>query len=85
MSKRAEGWTTYDARTGRIIPKHRDNTLSKRLLAEAEKEANRIFNKLVKKGIYKKDEWEKFCVEYYLEGKNHEQESRRSGFDSLSL
>lgn len=72
MSKQAEDWTSYDIQSGRIIPKNRNNLLSKALLEEAEKEANRIFNKLVKKGIYKEDEWDKFCVEYYLEGKNHE-------------
>lgn len=72
MSKRAEEWTTYDIQSGRVIPKNRDNTLSKALLEEAEKEANRLFNKFVKKGIYKEDEWDKFCVEYYLEGKHHE-------------
>ena len=63
-------WTTYDVRTGKVIPKNRDKTLSERLLKEAEKEANRIFNKFVKKGIYKEDEFDKFCVEYYLEEKH---------------
>ena len=72
MSKRAEEWTTYDIRSGRVVPKGRDNTLSKALLEEAEKEANRLFNKFVKKGIYKEDEFDKFCIEYYLEGKHHE-------------
>ncbi len=72
MSKRVEDWTTYDIQTGRIVSKNRDNRLSKALLKEAEKEANRLFNKFVKKGIYKEDEFDKFCVEYYLEGKNHE-------------
>ena len=62
--------TTYNIRTGRVIPKNRDKTLSERLLKEAEKEANRIFNKFVKKGIYKEDEFDKFCVEYYLEEKH---------------
>ena len=37
---------------------------------EAEKEANRLFNKFVKKGFYKEDEFDKFCVEYYLEEKH---------------
>jgi hypothetical protein len=69
---RAEDSTTYDIRTGRVISKKRDNALSKALLKEAEKEANRLFNKFVKKGIYKEDEFDKFCVEYYLEGKHHE-------------
>ena len=63
-------WTTYDVRTGKVIPKNRDKTLSERLLKEAEKEANRIFNKFVKKGIYKEDEFDKFCIEYYLEEKH---------------
>ena len=72
-----DDWTTYDTKTGRVIPRHRDNTLSKKLLAEAEKEANRIFNKLVKKGIYKEDEWDKFCVEYYLEGKHHNLKAKK--------
>lgn len=72
MSKRAEDWTTYDIQTGRVVSKNRDNRLSQALLKEAEKESHRVFNKLVKKGIYKKDEFDKFCVEYYLEGKNHE-------------
>ena len=63
-------WTTYDIRTGKVISKNRDKTLSERLLKEAEKEANRIFNKFVKKGIYKEDEFDKFCVEYYLEEKH---------------
>ena len=73
MSKRAkDNWTTYDIQTGRVVSKNRNNTLSKRLLEEAEKEANRLFNKFVKKGIYKDDEFDKFCVEYYLEGKHHE-------------
>lgn len=72
MSKRAENWTSYDIQTGRIISKNRDNRLSEALLKEAEKEANRLFNKFVKKGIYKEDEFDKFCVEYYLEEKNHE-------------
>lgn len=72
MSKRAEDWTTYDIQTGRIVSKNRDNRLSQALLKGAEKEARRVFNKLVKKGIYGKDEYDKFCVEYYLEGKNHE-------------
>ncbi len=66
MSKRAEDWTTYDIQTGRVVSKNRDNRLSKALLKEAEKEANRLFNKFVKKGIYKEDEFDKFCVEYYL-------------------
>ena len=68
MSK--DDWTTYDVRTGRVIPKNRDKTLSERLLKEAEKEANRLFNKFVKKGFYKEDEFDKFCVEYYLEEKH---------------
>ena len=63
-------WTTYDVRIGRVIQKNRDKTLSERLLKDAEKEANRIFNKFVKKGIYKEDEFDKFCVEYYLEEKH---------------
>lgn len=62
--------TTYDIQTGRVVPKNRDARLSKALLKEAEKEANRIFNKFVKKGIYKEDEFDKFCVEYYLEEKH---------------
>ena len=66
-------WTTYDVRTGQVIPKNRDKTLSERILKEAEKEANRIFNKFVKKGIYKEDEFDKFYVEYYLE-ENHRKE-----------
>lgn len=68
---RAEDWTTYDA-YGRVVSKNRDNRLSQAILEEAEKEANRVFKKLVKKGIYKEDEFEKFCIEYYLEEKNHE-------------
>ena len=65
-------WTTYDVRAGRVIPKNRDKTLSERLLKEAEKEANRLFNKFVKKGFYKEDEFDKFCVEYYLKEKHRE-------------
>ena len=63
-------WTTYDIQTGRVVPKSRNKTLSERLLKEAEKEANRLFNKFVKKGLYKEDEFDKFCVEYYLEEKH---------------
>lgn len=70
MSKRTDDWTTYDIQTGRVISKKRDNTLSKMLLEQAEKEANRIFKKYVKKGVYKEDEFDKFCVEYFLEGKH---------------
>ena len=65
-------WTTYDTQTGRVVPKSRNKTLSERLLKEAEKEANRLFNKFVKKGIYKEDEFDKFCTEYYLEEKYRE-------------
>ena len=73
MSNRAEDdWTTYDVQTGRVVSKKRNDILSKRLLEEANKEANRLFNKFVKKGFYKKDEFDKFCVEYYLEGKRYE-------------
>ena len=68
---RAEDWTTYDAH-GRVVSKNRDRRLSQALLKEAEKEANRVFKKLVKNGVYKEDEFEKFCIEYYLEEKYHE-------------
>ena len=68
---RAEDWTTYDA-YGHVVSKNRDSRLSQTLLKEAEKEANRVFKKLVKKGVYKEDEFEKFCIEYYLEEKHHE-------------
>ena len=71
MSKGVEDWTIYDAH-GRVVSKNRDSRLSQALLKEAEKEANRVFKKLVKKGVYKEDEFEKFCIEYYLEEKNHE-------------
>ncbi len=71
-NKVKDDWTTYDIQSGRVVPKNRDNTLSKALLKEAEKEANRLFSKFVKKGIYKEDKFDKFCIEYYLEGKHHE-------------
>lgn len=61
--------TTYDIQTGRVIPKNRDSSLRERLLKEAEKEANKLFNKFVRRGIYKEDEFDKFCVDYYLEEK----------------
>ena len=46
-----------------------NSSISKLLLKEAEREANKLFNKFVRRGIYKEDEFDKFCVDYYLKEK----------------
>lgn len=66
MSKEVtrNSWTTYDVSTGRVVRK-RDNSLSAKLLAEAENYAREQFEKLVKKGKYKENEFEKYLIDIY--------------------